>query len=161
MLEDNNLKMKKKMLEIISAEARIKLEDQLNAVDSIDQKIGNILGFAGIVLVLAFNSKTSLSCSLLFYLLSQISFVVSILFLFFGYNSIKLKTGLSIKGYLEEIKELEHKEDLTVFIEDQVKYLKDAIDTNNYLIKQKNIYLACGIWPLLIGLVLYTISTLI
>lgn len=149
------------MLEIVSAEARRKLEDQLNAVDSIDQKIGNILGFVGVVLVLAFNSKPSQSCSLLFYLLSQISFVVSILILFFGYRSIRLKTGLSIKGYLEEIKELEHEEDLTVFIEDQVKYFKDAINTNNYLIKQKNIYLAYGVGLLLIGLVLYTISTLI
>jgi len=149
------------MLEIVSAEARRKLEYQLNAVDSIDQKIGNILGFAGVALVLAFNSKPSQSCSLLFYLLSQISFVVSILILFFGYHPIKLKTGLSINGYLEEIKELEHKEDLIVFIEDQVKYFKDAIDTNNYLIKQKNIYLAYGILTLLIGLVLYTISTLI
>ena len=153
--------MKKEMLEIISAEARRKLEDQLNAVDSTDQKIGNILGFVGVVLVLAFNSKPNQSCSLLFYLLSQISFVVSILILFFGYRSIRLKTGLSIKGYLEEIKELEHEEDLTVFIEDQVKYFKDAINTNNYLIKQKNIYLACGMGLLLIGLVLYTISTLI
>lgn len=149
------------MLEIISAEARRKLEDQLNAVDSTDQKIGNILGFVGVVLVLAFNSKPNQSCSLLFYLLSQISFVVSILILFFGYRSIRLKNGLSIKGYLEEIKELEHEEDLTVFIEDQVKYFKDAINTNNYLIKQKNIYLACGMGLLLIGLVLYTISTLI
>jgi uncharacterized membrane protein len=153
--------MKKEMLEIISAEARRKLEDQLNAVDSTDQKIGNILGFVGVVLVLAFNSKPNQSCSLLFYLLSQISFVVSILILFFGYRSIRLKNGLSIKGYLEEIKELEHEEDLTVFIEDQVKYFKDAINTNNYLIKQKNIYLACGMGLLLIGLVLYTISTLI
>ena len=153
--------MKKEMLEIVSAEARRKLEDQLNAVDSIDQKIGNILGFVSVVLILAFSSKPSQSCSLLFYLLSQISLVVSILILFFGYHTIRLETGLSVKGYLEEIKELEHEKDLTIFIEDQVKYLKDAIDTNNYLIKQKNIYLACGIWPLLIGLVLYTISTLI
>jgi len=152
--------MKKEMLEIISAEARRKLEDQLNAVDSIDQKIGNILGFVSVVLVLAFNSKPSQSCSLLFYLLSQISFVVSILILFFGYLTIKLKTGLSMNGYLEEVKELEHKKDLTVFIEDQVKYFKDAIDTNNYLIKQKNRYLAYGIITLLIGLFLYTISTL-
>jgi len=153
--------MKKEMLEIVSSEARRKLEDQLNAVDSVDQKIGNILGFAGIVLVLTFNSKPSQSCSLLFYLLGQISFVVSILFLFFGYFSITLDTGLSIKGFLEEIKELEHEEDLIVFIEDQIKYLKEAIDTNNYQIKQKNIYLACGIWPLLVGLVLYAISILI
>lgn len=149
------------MLEIVSTEARRKLEDQLNAVDSIDQKIGIILGFVGVVLVLAFNSKPSQSYSLLFYLLSQISFVVSILILFFGYHPIRLKTGLSIKGYLEEIKELEHEEDLTVFIEDQVKYLKDAIDTNDYLMKQKNIYLAYGMLLLLIGLVLYTVSTLI
>jgi len=153
--------MKKEMLEIISAEARRKLEDQLNAVDSTDQKIGSILGFVGVVLVLAFNSKPNQSCSLLFYLLSQISFVVSILILFFGYHSIRLKTGLSIKGYLEEIKELECEEDLTVFIEDQVKYFKDAINTNNYLIKQKNIYLAYGVLLLLIGLVSYTVSTLI
>jgi len=153
--------MKKEMLEIISAEARRKLEDQLNAVDSTDQKIGSILGFVGVVLVLAFNSKPNQSCSLLFYLLSQISFVVSILILFFGYHSIRLKTGLSIKGYLEEIIELECEEDLTVFIEDQVKYFKDAINTNNYLIKQKNIYLAYGVLLLLIGLVSYTVSTLI
>lgn len=149
------------MLEIVSAEARRKLEDQLNAVDSIDQKIGNILGFVAVVLVLAFNIKPSQSCSLLFYLLSQISLVVSILILFFGYLAIRLKTGLSIKGYLEEIKELEHEEDLTVFIEDQVKYFKAAIDKNSYLIEQKNIYLAYGIVLLLIGLILYTISTLI
>lgn len=149
------------MLEIISAEARRKLEDQLNAVDSTDQKIGSILGFVGVVLVLAFNSKPNQSCSLLFYLLSQISFVVSILILFFGYHSIRLKTGLSIKGYLEEIIELECEEDLTVFIGDQVKYFKDAINTNNYLIKQKNIYLAYGVLLLLIGLVSYTVSTLI
>ena len=149
------------MLEIISAEARRKLEDQLNAVDSTDQKIGSILGFVGVVLVLAFNSKPNQSCSLLFYLLSQISFVVSILILFFGYHSIRLKTGLSIKGYLEETIELECEEDLTVFIEDQVKYFKDAINTNNYLIKQKNIYLAYGVLLLLIGLVSYTVSTLI
>ena len=153
--------MKKEMLEIISAEARRKLEDQLNAVDSTDQKIGSILGFVGVVLVLAFNSKPNQSCSLLFYLLSQISFVVSILILFFGYHSIRLKTGLSIKGYLEEIIELECEEDLTVFIGDQVKYFKDAINTNNYLIKQKNIYLAYGVLLLLIGLVSYTVSTLI
>ncbi|MBU4511344.1 hypothetical protein KJ830_09905 [bacterium] len=153
--------MKKEMLEIISAEARRKLEDQLNAVDSTDQKIGSILGFVGVVLVLAFNSKPNQSCSLLFYLLSQISFVVSILILFFGYHSIRLKTGLSIKGYLEETIELECEEDLTVFIEDQVKYFKDAINTNNYLIKQKNIYLAYGVLLLLIGLVSYTVSTLI
>ena len=47
------------MLEIVSSEAKRKLEDQLNAVDSVDQKIGNILGFAGVVLVLTFNSKPS------------------------------------------------------------------------------------------------------
>lgn len=149
------------MLEIVSAEARRKLEDQLNALDSIDQKIGNILGFVGVVLVLAFNIKPSQLCSLSFYLLSQISLVVSILILFFGYRSIRLETGLSIKGCLEEIKELEHEEDLTVFIEDQVKYFKAAIDTNNYLMKQKNIYLAYGMVLLLIGLILYTIGTLI
>jgi len=153
--------MKKEMLEITSAEARRKLEVQLNAVDSIDQKIGTILGFSGVVLVLAFNSKPNQSCSLLFYLLSQISFVVSILILFFGYRSIRLKIGLSIKGYLEEIKELEREKDLTVFIEDEVKYFEDAINTNSYLIKQKNIYLAYGVLFLLVGLVLYTVSTLI
>jgi len=149
------------MLEIVSAEARRKLEDQLNAVDSIDQKIGVILGFAGVVLVLAFDSKPNQPCSLLFYLLSQISFVASILILFFGYRSIKLETGLSIKGYLDEIKELEPKKDLTTFVEDQVLYLQESIDTNNFLLKQKNIYLANGVVMLLVGLVLYVISTLI
>jgi len=153
--------MKKEMLEIVSAEARRKLEDQLNAVDSIDQKIGVILGFAGVVLVLAFDSKPNQPCSLLFYLLSQISFVASILILFFGYRSIKLETGLSIKGYLDEIKELEPKKDLTTFVEDQVLYLQESIDTNNFLLKQKNIYLANGVVMLLVGLVLYVISTLI
>ena len=149
------------MLEIVSAEARRKLEDQLNAVDSIDQKIGVILGFVGVVLVLAFDSKPNQPCSLLFYLLSQISFVASILILFFGYRSIRLETGLSIKGYLDEIKELEPKKDLTTFVEDQVLYLQESIDTNNFLLKQKNIYLANGVVMLLVGLVLYVISTLI
>lgn len=153
--------MKKEMLEIVSAEARRKLEDQLNAVDSIDQKIGVILGFVGVVLVLAFDSKPNQPCSLLFYLLSQISFVASILILFFGYRSIRLETGLSIKGYLDEIKELEPKKDLTTFIEDQVLYLQESIDTNNFLLKQKNRYLANGVVMLLVGLVLYVISTLI
>ena len=45
------------MLEIVSAEARKKLEDQLNTVDAVDQKIGVILGFVGVVLVVAFNNK--------------------------------------------------------------------------------------------------------
>jgi len=134
--------MKKEMLEIVSAEARKKLEDQLNSVDTIDQKIGVILGFVGIVLVLAFDSKPSQQWALLFYLLSQFSFVASIFILFLGYRSIRLKTGLSIKGYLEEIKELEPKKDLITFIEDQVLYLQEAINTNNSLMKQK-----IDIWP--------------
>jgi len=153
--------MKKTMLEIVSTEARKKLEDQLTAVDSIDQKIGVILGFVGVVLVLAFNNKPSQIKALLFYLLSQFSFVSSVIILFFGYRSIRLETGLSIEGYLEEIKELEPKKDLTTFIEDQVLYLKKAINTNNYLIRQKNKYLAYGTLMLLVGLILYIISTLI
>ncbi|MGB2763885.1 MAG: hypothetical protein WBC20_05685 [Candidatus Aminicenantaceae bacterium] len=153
--------MKKAMLEIVSAEARKKLEDQLNAVDSIDQKIGVILGFVGVVLVLAFDSKPNQPWALLFYLLSQFSFIASIIILFFGYRSIRLKTGLSIKGYLEEIKELEPKKDIITFIEDQVLYLQNAINTNNFLINQKNRYLALGTGMLLLGLVLYVINTII
>jgi len=153
--------MKKEMLEIVSAEARKKLEDQLNTVDAVDQKIGVILGFVGIVLVLAFNNKPNQPWPLLFYLLSQFSFVASIIILFLGYRSIRLKTGLSIKGYLEEIKELEPKKDLITFVEDQVLYLQEAISANNFLIRQKNRYLAYGIVMLLVGLVFYVISTLI
>lgn len=153
--------MKKTMLEIVSAEARKKLEDQLNTVDSIDQKIGVILGFVGVVLVLAFDNKPYQPRSLLFYLLSQFSFVTSILILFFGYRSVRLETGLSIEGYLEEIKELEPKKDLIIFIEDQILYLKKAINTNSSLINQKNKYLAYGTLMLLVGLISYIISTLI
>jgi len=153
--------MKKEMLEIVSAEARKKLEDQLNTVDAVDQKIGVILGFVGIVLVLAFNNKPNQPWPLLFYLLSQFSFVASIIILFLGYRSIRLKTGLSTKGYLEEIKELEPKKDLITFVEDQILYLQEAISANNFLIRQKNRYLAYGIVMLLVGLVFYVISTLI
>jgi len=153
--------MKKEMLEIVSAEARKKLEDQLNTVDAVDQKIGIILGFVGVVLVVAFNNKPNQPWPLLFYLLSQFSFVASIIILFLGYRSIRLKTGLSIKGYLEEIKELESKKDLITFVEDQVLYLQEAISANNFLIRQKNRYLAYGIVMLLVGLVFYVISTLI
>ena len=149
------------MLETVSNEARKKLEDQLNAVDAVDQKIGVILGFVGIVLVLAFNNKPNQPWPLLFYLLSQFSFVASVIILFLGYRSIRLKTGLSIKGYLEEIKELEPKKDLITFVEDQVLYLQEAISANNFLIRQKNRYLAYGIVMLLVGLVFYVISTLI
>jgi len=78
-----------------------------------------------------------------------------------GYRRIRLKTGLSIKGYLEEIKELELKKDLITFVEDQVLYLQEAISANNFLIRQKNRYLAYGIVMLLVGLVFYVISTLI
>ena len=149
------------MLEIVSAEARKKLENQLNTVDAVDQKIGVILGFVGVVLVLAFNNKPNQPWLLLLYLLSQLSFVASIIILFLGYRSIRLKTGLSIKGYLEEIKELEPKKDLITFVEDQVLYLQEAISANNFLIRQKNRYLAYGIVMLLVGLVFYVISTLI
>jgi hypothetical protein len=150
--------MKKVMLEIVSTEARKKLEDQLNAVDSIDQKIGVLLGFEGVVLVLAFNNKPYQPSALLFYIISQLSFIVSILILFFGYRSIRLETGLSVGGYLEEIKELEPKKDLTTFIEDQVLYLRKSIDTNNFLINEKNKYLAYGTIMLLVGLILYILS---
>jgi len=153
--------MKKEMLEVVSAEARKKLEDQLNTVDAVDQKIGVILGFVGVILVLAFDNIPNQPWALLFYLVSQLSFVASIIILFFGYRSIRLKTGLSIKGYLEEIKELEPKKDLITFVEDQVLYLQEAISANNFLIRQKNRYLAYGIVMLLVGLVSYVISTLV
>lgn len=153
--------MKKEMLEIVSSEARKKLEDQLNAVDTVDQKIGVILGFVAVVLVLAFDHKPNQLLPLLFYLSSLFSFVASIIILFWGYRSIRLKTGLSIKGYLEEIKEFEPKKDLISFIEDQVLYLQEAISANNFLIRQKNRYLAYGIVMLLVGLFFYVINTLI
>lgn len=147
------------MLEIVCDEARKKLDDQLSATDSIDSKIGTILGFVGIASVLAFNNIPSKHWAFLFYLLSQISLIISIFILFFGYRSIRLETGLSIGGYLEEIKELENEKDLTKFIEDQVLYFKKAIDTNNDLMKQKRIYLAYGTGMLLIGIVFYAIHT--
>jgi len=153
--------IKKEMLEVVASEARKKLEDQLNAVDSIDQKVGVILGFVGVVLVVSFDKQPSGQWDVLFYLLSQLSFVYSIITLFLGYRSIRLETGLSIEGYLEEIEELEPKKDLQTFIEDQVLYLQRAIDTNNSLLKDKNKYLAYGTMGLLIGLILYVISTLV
>lgn len=153
--------MKKEMLEIVCDEARKKLDDQLSATDSIDQKIGTILGFVGIASVLAFNNVPSKYLAFLFYLLSQISLIISIFILFFGYRSIRLETGLSIKGYLEEIKELENEKDLTRFIEDRVLYFEKAIDMNNDLMKQKRIYLAYGTVMLLIGIVFYAIHTLV
>jgi len=152
--------MKETMLKVVSAEARRKLGDQLNAVDSIDQKIGSILGFAGVILVLAFNKTPDQPYKFLLYSLSQISFLVSIFILFCGYRSIRLETGLSIKGYLEEIKELEPKKDFITFIKHQILYFQKAINTNNDLMKQKNICLHHGTVMLLSGLVLYVITTL-
>ncbi len=152
--------MKETMLKVVSDEARKKLEDQLNAVDSIDHKIGSILGFTGVILVVAFNKVPNQPYEFLFYCLSQISFVISIFILFWGYYSIRLETGLSIKGYLEEIKELEPKTDFITFIKHQILYFQKAINTNNDLMKQKNICLHHGTVMLLSGLVLYVISTL-
>ena len=148
------------MLKVVSDESRKKLEDQLNAVDSIDHKIGSILGFAGVILVLAFNRIPNQPWKFLLYCSSQISFVVSIFILFSGYRSIRLETGLNIKGYLEEIKELEPKEDFITFIKHQILYFQKAINTNNDLMKQKNICLHHGTVMLLSGLVLYMISAL-
>ena len=57
----------------IKSQAANKLEYQLNSVDSTDGKIGVILGFVGVVIVLAFDKVPSNICALIFFQVSHLN----------------------------------------------------------------------------------------
>jgi hypothetical protein len=150
--------MEKEMLETACEEARRKLTDQLNTVDSIDQKIGVILGFAGVILAILFNKTPIGFVPSILYSIGQGCVVISIGVLFLGYRSVMLKTGLNIKGYQEIIKERRKDGNLILFLRTVLAYLNKAIKTNNVLMRRKNIKLAIGSILLLIGVAFFVVS---
>jgi hypothetical protein len=143
----------------IKSQAANKLEYQLNSVDSTDGKIGVILGFVGVVIVLAFDKVPSNICALIFFQVSQIFFIASIVTLFFGYRAIRLQTGLSIKGYFKKLNEHAKDNDSTSFTQDQILYYDYALRENTTQLEQKNKYLSIGIILLLMGLISFAIKT--
>ena len=153
--------MNKEMLAIASEEARKKISDQLSSIDATDQKIGILLGLVGVVLAVLFAQKTGNSMSLLFYLLGHLSLIVSFVVLLFAHQSIKLKTGLNIKGYTELIKKFSHNNDVITFLKYQLKYFEVAVASNNKLIDKKNTYLAYATVLLFLGLVFSMINCML
>lgn len=153
--------MKKEAFQIASVEARKKLDDQLATIRFADQKIGMLLGFVGIIFMLFFNKEPEGWLSILSYTIGLLVLVSSVLILFFGFRSVRLKTGLSIKGFSELFKKINSENDITTFIEHQLLYLEEAVKSNNGLIKQKLEYLAYGTLTLLAGVLFYIISYLI
>jgi len=153
-----NEKIEIEMLKIACEEARRKLTDQLNAVDSIDQKIGAILGFAGVILAVLFNKEPSEWIPLVLYFIGKILVLVSIVILFRSYASVKLKTGLNIKGFQKLIKE-EKDKGLRWFLDTILVHLEKALDENNTLMDKKRKKLRKGTRFLIIGIVLFTIAS--
>lgn len=152
-----NEKIEIEMLKIACEEARRKLTDQLNAVDSIDQKIGTILGFAGVILAVLFNKEPSGWTPFVLYSIGEILVVVSIVILFRSYASVKLKTGLNIKGFQKLIKE-ERGKGLRWFLDTILVYLEKALDENEILMGKKRGKLRKGTCFLIVGIIFFTIS---
>ena len=146
------------MLKIACEEARRKLTDQLNAVDSIDQKIGVILGFAGVILAILFNKTPIGFVPSILYSIGQGCVVISIGVLFLGYRSVILKTGLNIRGYQEIIKERKKDGNLIFFLRTSLAYLDRAIKANNVLIHRKSVKLGIGSLFLVIGIFCFILS---
>jgi len=157
--------MNEKMLTIATQEARNQLTDQINAVDAVDQKIGIFFGVIGVILGILFNKNLFnknpewwLPISL--HVLSIISLVISICFLFTSHRSVKLNVGLKLKGYEELIKRLSPKNDLMSFLRYQLKYFRNAIKENQKIIQNKNRFLYRGAIAMMIGFILYSLSYL-
>lgn len=154
----SNKKIEIEMLKIACEEARKKLTDQLNAGDSMDQKIGTILGFAGVILAVLFDKAPNGFSPSILYSIGQACLVISIGILFLGYRSVLLKTGLNIKGYQEIIKQRRKDDDLTLFLKTNLTYLDKAIKANNALIHRKSVKLGIGSSFLLIGVFCFILS---
>ena len=140
------------MLQLACSEARKKLNNQLSAINSVDQKIGMLLGLIGVSLALSFDNKLKIANAVLPYIIGLLLLAISALLLFFAYRCIRLKTGLNIKGYSELIEKLKNKTTLITFLKHQLLYFEDSIISNNKLIKQKNKSLAYGAITLLASL---------
>ena len=95
------------------------------------------------------------------HVLSIISLIASIYFLFASHRSVKLNVGLKLKGYEALIKQLSPKNDLISFLRSQLKYFRNAIKENQEIIQNKNIFLYRGSIAMMIGFILYLLSYLV
>ena len=153
--------MNEKMLTIATQEARNQLTDQINAVDAVDQKIGIFFGVIGIILGILSSKNPEWWLPIFLHILSIVSLVASICFLFASHRSVKLNVGLKLKGYEELIKQLSPKNDLISFLRYQLKYFRNAIKENQKIIQNKNRFLYHGAIAMMIGFILYSLSYLV
>ena len=157
MIEENE----NHMLDIVRLEARSKINDQLNSINVIDQKMGILIGFSGVFFVLLITNKTSELWPHFFFVVSQLSIIVCFFSSLLGLKKIRLKTGLSIDGYLKKVTEYKSTNDINAFIKDEILFFEDGIKFNTSLISRKHSYLHGGILFLLIGFIFYLISYLL
>ena len=154
--------MKKEMLEIAIDGTKKQISDQVDAIDAVDQKIGTLVGFIGIILAILFDGNKGEGRAFGFFIAGHISLFISIILFFIGHRSIKLDKGLNPKGYNELIEKFHTKSDgLITLLKYQFKYFEMAIKNNNKKIEQKNIFVFYGSVSLMFGLILYMIGCLI
>jgi hypothetical protein len=150
-----------RMLKIACDEGRKKLDDQLSAVDSIDQKTGILIGFAGLVLTLLPSKTPDAFLPFCIHFVAQSFLVMSLVVLFFGFRSVRLKTGLNLKGFSDLMLALASDDNIDGLLGTQLAYLRDSVDSNNKLISYKNTRLAYGSVFLLAGLLAFVISSIV
>lgn len=134
--------------------AHFKLEKQITACDSVDQKIGMCMGFIGVMIAIAIGVKISTLFSHFLYILGNCIMAISMALLYFGYKPVNLATGLKINKIVKLIKDEENNEK---GLKTQIGLLHKAIEHNNKILKRKSICLKRGSGLLLIGVIIYTI----
>jgi len=150
--------MNKEMLEMATLAGRNKIQNQLSAVDSMDQKIGILLGFVGVIFSLMFKISVQTWVPFTLYLLGHGCLLYAFIILLFAHRGVKVDTGLNLKGYYELIKTLSKNNDVVSLLKHELAYYEKAVEENNTIINKKSNASIRATYFILIGLIFYLVG---
>jgi len=133
--------------------AKERIHFQNSACDSINQKIGTLIGFAGVIVTIAIGFDKNLNIwQERFFIIGSIFVGISIVILYIGYRKISISLGMKIRDLIELIK---NKSSQQMFTFTQIIYLKEAYKKNKDKLRTKELFLGWGSLALIIGVVFF------
>lgn len=147
------------MLENLFETSQKRIDCQISSCNAIDQKIGTLIGFASVIIVIALSFDKDLdSLQWIFFKAGSVLIAISIVIMYFGYRKVVLDLGMSIDEIIKLIKE---KSNDKIFLYTQITYNNEAFKKNRKKLGFKNRCLGWGAFVLLIGVGIFVSSLFI
>jgi len=144
------------MLENLFETSQQRIDCQISSCDAIDQKIGTLIGFASVIIVIALSFGKDLdSLQWIFFKAGSVLIASSIFIMYFGYRKVILELGMSVDEIIKLIKEKPRDK---IFLYTQIVYNNEAFKKNKKVLGFKNRCLGWGAVVLLIGVGIFVSS---